>query len=284
MPRPVVCPHCGEELDIPVAFRDREVRCASCRNTFLPTASVEELQPAFDTGSRLTGDRDDASPRTRDSDDEFEPRQRPRRKSGGNTWLWVLLIGGFGCCGLSCGGFLLFGLYVAFPDFQSFDSAEGRFHAEFPGTPTQFADADDERRPRQNIEFRRKFPPETYFVRYVDLTADPADEDAVLDAAADDVVKDRAGSREVTRSEPKTVGGYPAVDVTLENADSSMTVSRAVLVGRRLYVIGMTGGGLHWDTPHVQHFMEAFRATHGGAVGIPARKNLQDEQPPKAKK
>jgi DNA-directed RNA polymerase subunit RPC12/RpoP len=33
-----VCPHCGEELDIPEELRNRTVRCVACREVFAPAA------------------------------------------------------------------------------------------------------------------------------------------------------------------------------------------------------------------------------------------------------
>lgn len=277
MPRPVDCPHCGEELDIPAELRAREVRCAACRNTFVPATAA-----AAGTPPRTIAD----PPRGRDTFDDAEPRPRRPKPRPGCSWAWVLLVGGLGCCGLSCGGLVLFGLYIVFPDFRPFDSQEGRFHADFPGAPTQVTDTDASGVTHRRTEFVRKFPPETYFVRYTDLPAAALKPgaDAVLDAAADKVVRTVPGGRQANRSERKSVGGYPAVDVMVEYPSGERTVARVVLAGERLYVAGMTGGGLQWDSPHVQHFMDAFRITPAEPGDSPAGPGADGAAPPRKKR
>ena len=48
----------------------------------------------------------------------------------------VLAIGGMGV--LLCGGLVALGIVVAFPDFQPYNSPDGKFRVDFPGTPTSY--------------------------------------------------------------------------------------------------------------------------------------------------
>ena len=116
MPRPVVCPKCREELDIPPELRGGDVRCASCATVFTPAVEPDDrpsargwdespVQPR--RANRATRDRDDSS-RDADLDRDFDDRSSSRRRSNaprksGMLWLWLMLGGTFGICALGCG-------------------------------------------------------------------------------------------------------------------------------------------------------------------------------------
>lgn len=275
MPRPVVCPHCREELDIPLELRDREVRCAVCRNTFIPDdgdLASAPPPPALRAEPARSRSRDEF-------DDDFSERPRRPKRTGSNRTVWVLILGMLSCCGLGCGGFCIWGIVMVFPNFEPYDSAEGRFHAEFPGEPKKYQETDEQKRTRHKVDYHRQFPEETFFVHYVDLT-DKAklDEKAIaatLKEAADQERNRHPGTTERGRMS-STVGGYDSVDLSLTHAGQpkAMTVVRIVLVERRLYYVGVTGkSNLQFDTPYVMHFMDAFRIE-------PAAKNEEPAQRP----
>src|SRR4051812_11148209 len=111
MSRPVVCPHCGEELDIPSELRGRDVRCASCRNIFHAAADAPAPPRASRAASgRVQPGRDEPG-RSTDDDDRAPWDDSPRRRRKSRMrWLWAMLgCGGVlafvGCCG--CGAFLM---------------------------------------------------------------------------------------------------------------------------------------------------------------------------------
>lgn len=247
MPRPVICPHCREELDIPPELRRREVRCAVCRNTFVPDVDGREAPDEFAARTR---------PR-----DEFDDEPRPRRRAGSNRTAWVVVLGMFTCCGLGCGGFCVWAVVLQFPDFQPFESKEGRFHAEFPGEPKEAAVNDG----RGGVEFshERAIPKERFFVRYADLdvkgNVDDQKAARLLKDAADRAVRQVGGSKELSRAS-STVGGYDAIDLLIQHPNRTHTVVRLILAKKRLYAVGVTGpNSLAFETPYVSRFLGGFR-------------------------
>lgn len=284
MPRPVVCPHCQDELDIPAEFRGRQVRCASCQKVFVPPADSSAPPPLpapgnweEDRPSRRPA-RDDDRPSRQPARDDYDrlddrapwedrpPPRRPRKKS--TLWVWLLILGFFGLCVLPCGGIIGLGVWVAFPSFQPYDSADGRFRGEFPGQPFTYTQPGDDGLTRHCTEFKRSFPPETYFVRYVDLRAGPRTSDRALKDAADRAVAKVPGSTELRRT-TGTADGHPSVDLTVNHPDDTVTIVRFILVERRLYAVGVTGTDpLNPDTdPRVKHFLDTFKVKEAAAEG-----------------
>ncbi len=288
MPQPAVCPHCSEELDIPSEFRGRQVRCAACQQVFVPPADSpappppapaipapgtwDEHRPSRrtpredDRPSRRApredyDDRDRERYRDRDEDDRWADRpRRRRREKRSNAWVWLLVLGVFGLCVLPCGGLMVLGIVTAFPTFEPYDSPDGRFHAEFPGKPAAFTRPGDDNLTRHYTEYRRSFPPEKYAIYYVDLTARAAAQpNSVLKDAADKAVTEVPGSTETSRQNT-THDGHPAVELVLEHPDDTVTVTRFVLVNRRLYAVAVTGPDpLNPEDPRVEHFLNAFK-------------------------
>ncbi len=275
MPRPVVCPHCRAELDIPPEFRDREVRCSECRNVFVPPS--ESASPA------RRPDRDDDRPTRRpgrdDRDDDFQGRdrdpyadrdlddRRPRRrrpnKSGSMKWLWILIIGGIGFVVLSCGGCVAFGLYIESPDLQPYTAPDGRFKVMFPGKPASRTETTDGGQTRTCVESHRDILTlvETWFVYYVDLTPKPTGlaVDAALRSACDEYARKNSGSRELSRT-PTTYDGLQGMDLQLEHLDGNATMVRFLLDGRRLYSVGITGSGLDPQSNRLAEFWNSFKS------------------------
>jgi hypothetical protein len=267
MPRPVTCPHCGEPLDVPAEYRGREVRCAACDRVFTPPS--DDLP----TASRVGRDWDDAPRRpARDDYDRFDDRwdDRPRRRRKASTaWIWALLAGVLFVCVLPCGGFIALGVVVAFPDFQPYTSPDGKFRADFPGTPTRYTHKLGDGTDRTAVEFKREFADELYFVRHSELSAGDAraGANAALEEACRKALAEKPGSTEVTRS-TSTHDGYPAADLTINHPDGGMTIVRLVVAGRRVYAVGITSSD-QWigtDDPRVEHFLNSFKVTATDAV------------------
>ena len=272
MPRPVTCPHCREELDIPAEYRGREVKCAACERVFTPpvdaqppASRTERDWDAVPTSRRTARDdvRDDF-PRERGGydrdDDRWDDRPRRRRK-GSTAWVWALLIGVFTLCVLPCGGFMVWAVMLAFPDFQPYDAPDGKYRAEFPGKTFTYTNKTDAGQDRTCVEFKRSLPLETYFVHHVDLPAAVVrDQDRVFGDACDQALAKSPGSTEVYRT-PTTYDGYPAIDQYVEHpGDGGGTLTRFVLAGRRLYAVGITcQNGIDMTEPRAEHFLNAFK-------------------------
>ncbi|OWK37658.1 hypothetical protein [Fimbriiglobus ruber] len=265
MPRPVTCPNCREELDIPAELRGQDVRCAACAVVFVPPTT--DVVPTARRQPASTGPDYDDRGRWDDA-----PRRRRPRPRGSMLWVWLLLFGVVGSCVFGCGGLLALGMFMEFPNFQGYDSAAGRFHAEFPGKPTEREEVVDGPEPVLYLwtEFHREFPDETYFVYYTDFLARDLKPgpDQLLEKACDRAVARTPGSEEVSR-QPAMHDGYPARDLVIRSPDSNgETVVRFVLVGKRLYAVGITGEFVNADSQRVRHFHERFRIEADG----PAKK------------
>jgi hypothetical protein len=257
MPRPVTCPHCGEELDIPAEFRGREVRCAACDQVFTPPTA----EPP--TASRAGRDYDDDRPSRRPARDDFDRwDDRPRRRKQSTAWVWALLIGVFTLCILPCGGFMVWAIVLAFPDFEPYSSPDGKYRAEFPGKTVSFTTKSADGPDRTCVEFKRNFPPETFFVHHTDLPAAASKEpDRALKEACDKALAQTPGSTELYRTST-TYDGYPAMDHAVEHPDGGGTVTRFVLAGRRLYAVGIScESGIDATEPRAEHFLNAFKVT-----------------------
>ncbi|MFO0848365.1 MAG: hypothetical protein U0871_07395 [Gemmataceae bacterium] len=266
----VVCPLCKEPLDVPPEFAGRPVRCGACQTVFtvpadrppdddLPGGPPVSRPTAPDypaPARRLADDYPDDPPR----DPWADPPRRPQR-TGSRAWLWVTAFAALSCCGLGCGGLVVFSLWMVFPEFKPFDDPGGKYHAEFPGNLSQYTQTEPGKPIKTCVEGRRSFPPETYFVHHTDLPkGGPApDPDKVLKEAADKAVADVAGGAEASRT-PTTFAGRPAVQVVIDHPDDAVTVVRFLLDDRRLYAVGVTGLSLNdQDDPRVQGFFDRFK-------------------------
>jgi hypothetical protein len=259
MPPPVACPHCGEELDIPPDLRGREVRCAVCRTVFVPTADRPAAPPPTATRNRYDHDRD--APPDDAGRDRWEERPRRRRRGGSLLWVWLVVGTVLGGSCLCCGGLGALVVVMENPSLQGFDSAEGRFHAEFPTTPPTVTQERKDGVTYHVIESRREFPEETYFVHYWNLDAPPIGDAAIrkaLDDAAAHFLSLHPGGTKISQSSA-TQDGYPASDLYLSHPDGTNTAVRFVLDGRRVYAVGITGSSLPPNSQRLEHFRQAFK-------------------------
>ena len=279
MPRPVVCPKCREELDIPPELRGGDVRCASCATVFTPAVEPDDrpsargwdespVQPR--RANRATRDRDDSS-RDADLDRDFDDRSSSRRRSNaprksGMLWLWLMLGGTFGICALGCGGLMIFGAMFDNPDMQPYNSPDGKFQAAFPGkNPVVSSQMTDDGLKRNTVEMKRKVMKqdfETFFVHYTDLPKKPKQPE--IDKRFQDVVDQLntkyPSSKEISRTDASfTHQDSPAMDLHIEHDDDTSTIVRLVMVEKRLYAVGITGHGLVPESMRLKAFWDAFK-------------------------
>jgi hypothetical protein len=230
-----------------------------------PPADTDEPPEEATSTARPTARRVARADESDDFDDRGDrDRRRPRRR-GSLTWLWFL-FGGLGLMGcLCCGGFGLVFYASENPTFQPYSSPEGKFTAEFPGPTVPQRLALGEGKPMTGVESRREMYQETYFIYYVDLPKAPRDDkvDDVLQKAATDLIAAKGRPGQPTTKAPATHGGHPAVEVHVQVVPfepSSGLVARVVLVGKRLYVIGVNGQVMP-EQNRVEHFLQSFKIT-----------------------
>ena len=272
MPRPVVCPQCREELDIPAEFRGRPVRCSACNGVFTPVAA--------DVPSMSR-----AAPRRAAADDDFDSRRdRPRRaaprRAAGHVWLWVLLAGTVGTCCLGCGGLVAWAVSLDKPTLKPYTAADGKYQAGFPGDPKVGTEpAFDGTSTTTTVEWKRTILGdvlETYFVHTTDLKRPPTKAQAarlVAKAAAD--LARRPGSTELYR-QPTVTAGRDGVEVHIQHPEDETTMARVFITADRVYVVGLTGKGVDiQNNQRIGLFWDAFKLTDGAAAG-----KVNDEDAP----
>ena len=192
----------------------------------------------------------------------------PKPKRHRNLWTRFGLALGFSLCVLFvlCGGaFYIVYDYVADPEFVVHDDTTGRFRIEFPGKPwranpvswghgglTSFP----------MVAYERTWPDETYAIAWRDLD----DEEMQFGAEANlNMVIDGATSfnpilKEVIRRESLTVCGHPAVDVVMAvHYSQGKGFLRAVLAGKRLYVLSVGGAWIQDDSERARHFLNSLQ-------------------------
>jgi hypothetical protein len=249
------CPYCSDELDVPPAFAGRPVRCGSCHAVFTPptfgAASPEWLEPDAPRPARRV---------------RREPPPPPRGSAGVWGLALLTLILTVPCTAGCVWAVVVFG----FPHFQPVADDVGRYRALFPGHPSPINRKDDGGRLVRGYDLRRTFPPETYFVYYVDLPKAAGRDAADVLAAETKGLAEFVppGATEAER-EAATHDGFPAVDVLMDSPDpeAGTVVVRCVLAGTaagvpRLYVVGLAGP-VGPDDTRAKRFFGGFRVTAG---------------------
>lgn len=130
------------------------------------------------------------------------------------------------------------------------ESPEGRFRAEFPGTPKVRDLTVQSPLGPLKITYHESLGSDYSFsVGYVDYppAVQAADAAGVLDATANGAAAEIGGT--VTVKTPTTVLGSPAIDYSFTGKSKGQSVegrARGILVGQRLYVLqGITRPGAH---------------------------------------
>ena len=257
MSRTVKCPHCLENLEIPDSLLNNEVRCALCQSTFVARESGRS-EPTPTVGR---ADYDPYEERLR----EEEPRRRRQRSAPrrNNTWVWVLVLGCFGCCILGCGGLVWVTKSVAFPEFEPYTSKTGNYQAVFPGTPTEFDQPN--KLAVDNLEHvaqvTRRWR-DRYTIRYLDLPP-KSDPNAILKKAADQLAAAIPGSIENSRIDT-TSQSYPTIEIEITHPDTTTTLGKLIVADDRLYIVTLTAPNTSLEDPRAMEYFPAFEITAAG--------------------
>lgn len=280
MPITVICPNCRESLEIPNELVGGDVRCGSCLEVFtaappgapeppvvprsrdvpppLPD-SPEESRPRKRGGRRNTVSKPDAAYGAL----EYDPDRKQKRGMGPAVGLILLIFGllGCGCCGV----FGYFVVQTMDPDYKEYRAPDGRFTAVFPAEvretsrPTGRAPAEN----ATSFEATRRFIQETFFIYYVDLTAEEQKDPArVLDRLCKGLVSVNVGT-EMSRSN-RAHDGHDAADILIRLPGRKKFIQARAIVGDgRGYVVGVSvqnnPEGMIW----LDEFFDGFKIVEG---------------------
>lgn len=184
------------------------------------------------------------------------------RKKGGKftSGLLLVLLSSVAVLGLAgCGG--RSDTERAVP----FESPEGRFKVDLPRTPER--QEETESSAGQSLKttlFSVQSKDEAYSVAFSDLPAQlsQVDPSTVLDGVTEGSASRVPGT--VRSKTSSSFLGSPAVDYVIDGEDRSKEVvveARAILVGRRLYIL--QAAGRNTDTPFYQRMISSFRLLPG---------------------
>jgi hypothetical protein len=202
---------------------------------------------------------------TRDSDD-FDPGfvRRPGRRpaSGGSSTAKILLLvfGGLTLLGcLVCGGLIGYGIYLMEPNWQTITSGDGEYTAKFPRKlPSIKTGNGPDGRPYTAQESSYGFPPSNFFIRVADVTPNEArTPKQLLESVADAWAKDGTRTQEEHR-DANDHRGYPGLDLVLTRGSDKTIVLRFVLIGTKLYTIGVDSDIFDDSDDPVIEFLDGF--------------------------
>jgi hypothetical protein len=274
-----VCPACGGTLQVSDESAGRVVRCGGCMTMLrVPEAAPTDSSapaspferdnppPAPARASRGSNDRTPAPRRDEPSaESPADRRRRSRRRRptappGRGLFFWLVVLGGMMLFGVvaCCGGIFLI---LPGPQWHTHESDNGGFKVELPA-PAQknFKTNGVKQQPGTTTEgtiLASRL--EVYAVAYRDIPRLANEEKALDDAVAD--MRNDGNVRQVIRSEPVTVSGFPGREVEFRGADGGIYVARIVVAGSRLYQV--IGGGQFSKpgNPNVRRFLDSFEIT-----------------------
>ncbi|CAN5553983.1 hypothetical protein BH11PLA2_BH11PLA2_05740 [soil metagenome] len=154
---------------------------------------------------------------------------------------------------------------VSEPEFAVHDGAVGRFTVEFPGkpwraNPVSWGHGGITSFPM--VAFERTWPDETYAIAWRDLDEDELQfgPGVILNSVIDGSTSFNPILKEVLRREELTVHGHPAVEVVLAvHYSQGKGYLRAVLAGKRLYVLSVGGAWIQDDSVRAKYFLNSFQ-------------------------
>lgn len=145
--------------------------------------------------------------------------------------------------------------------WQTYTAPDGTFSIELPGQPaieaTQ-APLDDGGTAPMTLVSVQPTSSTAYMCSYVEndnLANKTPDE--ILEAARDGSLKKTQGT--LMSQSRLTVQGYPALDVQAQARENSVTDSRIVLAGKRLYMIVAVAGAQEREPKTVQRVLNSFK-------------------------
>jgi len=260
---PSICPNCRESLDVPAELRGRDVRCAGCGTVF--TAGASGFAPTV-LPTRM--------PRSQ------QPVESESVQPKSNRTVWVLLF----FTGLIAGGMTAacagFFTWSTNPKMSPVSAEDGRFKLEMPGDAKSITlDGAGDIAVVKGFESSRAMSHDRYYIKYYDLpaNADLKDLEAILYG---EIQREITGMKPDPKDPPKpdpdprvkhritTHDGYPAHDYWREVDPLTMqdaTILRAILVGRRVYLLGAKGPGMQPQMWWVMRFFKSFEVAEGPA-------------------
>lgn len=130
------------------------------------------------------------------------------------------------------------------PTYRTYRSEEGRFTADFPGTPTREARTENAGDIQLNlIHYSVDNGDEAVSVSFIDYPEAVSTQDPkiLLDGIAEGAASAADGNvegatSELTSKEPTTFDGHDAIDFEVDIDDRKLA-ARAVLVGTRMYLM-----------------------------------------------
>jgi hypothetical protein len=248
----VMCPRCGDALDIPIEMLGKPVRCASCRTVFTPTPA--DSIPTAPRAARVRPNLDRPRRPAFEEDEPAEPKS--------NVWVWLVALGLVGVF-----GFIVFGCTGLFrnlfnPPMTVHTSEEGRFKVALPGAPSPISRTDDNGRPVVGLESVRPENRETYQVLSVEVPKElkGMKGEALLEELAKQRLPALATGAEVDRH-LSTQGNLALLDVKFQRGGGFMkrvTIIRFVATGERVYALILTGANVEPNVWYVRRFFTSF--------------------------
>lgn len=251
------CPQCGNVLEIPFGYVGRRIRCGNCNNVF--AAEPDEAGLPDDDGDQYLAESGFRVERYADTSDDA-----PVRKSNVGVWgmaiLLVILL-----CPCMIVGAVRFSV-VAFPKFETYTDAMGRFEVGLPGQPTVVERRNDDGVMVRGLIFEREQPSEQFFAYTMELPAawNLLDDEEILNRVAERLQADHVKGHEEIRREFTKHDGYEAMDVEYEHEIGpigSIVIRTLIMptpLGKRGYLAGFIGPG-SVDDARVQEFFLRFR-------------------------
>jgi hypothetical protein len=303
MPIHLRCPACKAVVAAPDEAAGRLVRCGGCQATLRVPAPEPPPPPPFEVvpeepappppRRRVEAVADDepahgAYDLDRESDedryDDRPPRRRPRRRrpaprpAGRGPLFWVLMVFlGLTLVGVSCCGGLL---WVARPQWRTYESAAGGFKCELPAAPrtdmARIAGVPND--PDVKIEGTILWGKlEEYSVVYAEI--DPGKrqtttDEALIDEAVTEAINDTPGTRKESER-AVTVSGFPGKEVVFYHPDDGRALMRVVVADTRIYIVVAGGRFASADEPRVRRFINSFEITDPRLLAVPRRRAWQ---------
>jgi hypothetical protein len=265
------CPGCGVTMIAMEESAGGQTRCAKCQTTFpIPDpdgrassrSSERDPSPEYEEDDRPRREREpEPEPEYSDDREPDRPRGRRRRpppRSGysaltvfGIFFGGVALLSGF-CC---CGGFL------SLPEekWNTHQSAQGGFSAEFPITPERDFDGSEFDDPDAKVEggfLWKRF--EEYGVKYWDLERNGRTDEQIIDNYTRQFLSDH--ELRAMNKKPVVVSGFPGVEMTGQGGDGYYTCL-CVVTERRFYLASAGGPFVKPDSANVRRFIDSFKVT-----------------------
>jgi hypothetical protein len=169
----------------------------------------------------------------------------------------------FGICGLA--GYVVYD-HLAEPEFTLYTDEEGRFSIEFPTRkPSRIepmAWTADGPVSFPAVMYERSIPNDAYIIAWIDLPPErlALGADFLLNEACSGAsTYNPLVAKEMSRT-MMTCDGHPACEmVCAVHGSQGKGIMRAVIVGKRCYLLFVGGGFIQADSERARHFLDSFK-------------------------